>query len=162
MPVAKTQTIWPTRVAWPRQEDQLLPALANFSGAPSPYLAGKSRFVITPIRLSLDQLLFLITAALLAIGLVMVQSADARVRSLNDHHFMDAFANKNIMHAGAALLAMTLAWRLDYRWLVGKSMKTSLATLLIVVTIGLLGLVLTTPLGLEYQRPYAVGLPWGR
>ena len=70
-------------------------------GAVRPYV-GRSRFVLTPLTLTLDQLLFLITAALLAFGLIMVQSADSRVREVHENWLMQAFSNKNAIHAGLA------------------------------------------------------------
>jgi cell division protein FtsW len=118
-----------------------------------PYV-GRSRFVLTPLSLSLDQLLFLITAALLCIGLVMVQSADSRVRGTNEHWLLQSFNNKNAIHAFVALLAMTAMWRMDYRLFLGKGggrfpMLRSPAAWLTVLTIGLLVAVLVTPMGRE-------------
>lgn len=153
MPITKSQTIWPTRVSWPRQEDRLLPALAAMSPAPRAYVTGRSRFTISPIHLALDQLLFLITAALLAIGLVMVQSAETRVRVIEGgnggHWLLNAFATKNFLHAGIALFAMTIVWRIDYRWLIGKKLLRSPATWLIALTILMLLAVFVPGLGKE-------------
>ena len=100
-----------------------LPALMS-GNTVRPYV-GRSRFVLTPLSLSLDQLLFLITAALLAMGLVMVQSADLRVRAVTGggDWFSLAFNSKNTIHALIALAVMTVIWRLDYRWLLGRPVE---------------------------------------
>ncbi len=134
-------------------------------GAAASGWAGGGRFVLTPLSLSLDQLLFLITAALLCIGLLMVQSADTRIRSVHESWLSQALDNKNAIHAVLAVVAMTLAWRLDYRYLLGSGgiggrggregrerwygMLTSPATWLVVLTVGFLAAVLVTPLGRE-------------
>ena len=113
-----------------------------------------SRFVLMPLSLTLDQLLFLITAALLCMGLLMVQSADTRIRGVHENWLYQAFANKNAVHAILAVAAMTLVWRLDYRYLLGGggkkyAMLLSPATWLVVLTIGFLAAVVVTPLGRE-------------
>lgn len=150
MPVIfKGQSIWPARVSWPRRAEgaEVLPALVTAMPARS-YL-GRSRFVISPLSLSLDQFLFLITAALLCLGLVMVQSADARVRAVTDNWLMQAFSNKNAIHASIALLVLTAIWRMDYRVLLGRSLLTSPSVWLIGLTFVFLVAVLVTPLGKE-------------
>jgi cell division protein FtsW len=112
-----------------------------------------SRFAISPLSLSLDQLLFLITAGLLCFGLIMVQSADSRIRGTHENWLATAFSNKNMVHAALAVLAMTVAWRVDYRWLLGrgeggfKAMLRSPATWLVVLTVGFLAAVLVLPKG---------------
>jgi cell division protein FtsW len=144
MPVIiKGQSIWPTRVSWPRRAEgvEVLPALVT--AVPARSYLGRSRFVISPLSLSLDQFLFLITAALLCMGLVMVQSADARVRAVTDngllHAFTDsglmhAFSSNNAIHAAIALLVLTAIWRMDYRVLLGRSLLTSPSVWLIALT----------------------------
>ena len=115
------------------------------------------RYVVAPMSLRLDQLLFLITAALLSFGLLMVQSADARVRGLHENWLVTAFSNKNVIHAGLAMIAMIITWRLDYRWAIGRtrgadrvwSLLTSPATWLLVLRVGFRVAVLVTPLGKE-------------
>jgi cell division protein FtsW len=124
------------------------------AAVPSRPYVGKSRFVLTPLSLSLDQLLFLITAALLCFGLIMVQSADSRVRGVHDNWLTQSFSNKNAIHAGIALLVMTVIWRLDYRMVLGNPrsrfpLLMSPSLWLVVLTIGFLGAVLATPLGEE-------------
>ena len=76
---------FPRRVPLPREVGHraggtaaALPALV--AAIPVRPYEGRSRFVLSPLSLSLDQLLFLITAALLCFGLIMVQSADLRIR----------------------------------------------------------------------------------
>jgi cell division protein FtsW len=130
---------------------------------------GRSRFVLAPLSLTLDQLLFLITAALLCVGLVMVQSADSRIRASTGNWLTAAFNTKNAIHAVIAMAALTLLWRWDYRKLLGPGgeggggrfpMLRSPATWLIVLTIGTLVAVLVTPLGKEIngaRRWLAVG-----
>ena len=117
---------------------------------------GRSRFVLTPLSLSLDQLLFLITAALLCFGLIMVQSADSRVRGLHENWLAQSFNSKNALHAGIALFVMMALWRFDYRVLLGRpghklSILSSPSTWFLVLTVGLLLAVLATPLGLEFN-----------
>src|SRR4051812_45887670 len=90
-------SIFPKRVALPREVAgarggsggvvRALPALvaAGARGSGVRAYEGRSRFVLTPLSLTLDQLLFLITAALLCFGLIMVQSADARIRGVHEN-----------------------------------------------------------------------------
>jgi cell division protein FtsW (lipid II flippase) len=142
---------------------EVVPALVT--AVPVRAYAGRSRFVLTPLSLSLDQLLFLITAALLCFGLVMVQSADSRVRGASDHWLVQSFSNKNAIHAIVSLLAMTAMWRLDYRVFLGKTggrlaLLRSPAVWLSVLTVGLLVAVLVTPMGKEIngaRRWFAIG-----
>ncbi|MCL2649154.1 MAG: putative lipid II flippase FtsW [Phycisphaerales bacterium] len=100
---------------------------------------GRSRFVLAPLSLTLDQFLLLITAALLCMGLLMVLSADARVRTGaggdGESWLLKVFQNKNAIHALAAMAVLTLIWRLDYRWLIGRSFWTSPALWLVAITI---------------------------
>ncbi len=120
---------------------------------------GRSRFVLSPLSLSLDQLLLLITAALLCLGLVMVQSADARVRGLTGagvgaNWWVGALSSKNMPHALIAMAVLTVIWRMDYRLLIGRpsgalSILRSPSLWLLVLTIGALVAVLVTPLGRE-------------
>jgi cell division protein FtsW len=162
MPVAsgKSKSQWPTRVAWPREAGSpslgAVPALVT--AYPVRAYLGRSRFVLAPLSLTLDQLLFLITAALLCIGLVMVQSADSRIRGVvggeTGNWLTAAFNTKNAIHAGIAMVALTLLWRWDYRKLLGSGrgrfpLLMSPSTWLIVLTIGMLVAVLVTPLGRE-------------
>lgn len=171
MPLASHgRTFFPQRVGVPRGAAGIKAVPALVSAYPvhggvstvRPY-RGRSRFVLTPLTLTLDQLLFLITAALLVFGLIMVQSADLRVREVHENWLMQAFSNKNAIHAGLALAAMTLAWRFDYRWLLGRggSSMNQLgqeekwgmgllrfpSTWLLILTFGFLVAVLVTPFG---------------
>lgn len=155
----KGQSFWPTRIAWPRKAEDpaaLIPALvAGPASAPGNVAyAGQSRFVLSPLSLSLDQVLLLIVTALLAFGLVMVQSADARVRGFNENWFLQSFQTKNAIHAALALGALVFFWRLDYRRFLGEpdrrwALLKSPATWLLVATVGCLAAVLVTPLGRE-------------
>ena len=161
MPVTKgsSGSVWPARVSWPREAGGrspigAVPALVH--AHPVRAYVGRSRFVLSPLSLTLDQLLFLITAALLCFGLVMVQSADARVRAMapGGNWWTEAFDSKNAIHALIAIVAMTVMWRVDYRWLAGSPMRhlsllRSPATWLWILTIGALVAVLTTPMGKE-------------
>lgn len=146
MPVGRPKSIWPARVAWPRRQDGL-PGLIAAEAVPPAYARGRSRFVLAPLSLGYDQLLFLAAAALLAIGLVMVQSADARIRGVIDTPLWQSFLNKNAMHAAIAVGTMFLVWRLDYRLWLGRSLLLSPATLLVALTTVALVAVLATPLG---------------
>src|SRR5690349_20381908 len=83
MPVPREAAGYATPVA-------AIPALVNTGGRVRAY-SGRSRFVFSPLSLSLDQILLLITAGLLCFGLVMVQSADARVRGLHENWWWFAF-----------------------------------------------------------------------
>ena len=147
MLTTKPRSLWPARIGWPRREDQILPALTGISPMPLPYVRGRSRFTLSPLYLTLDQLLFLIAAALLAFGLVMVQSADARISAPSDQWWLKPFATKNMAHAGAALLTLLIVWRFDYRKLLGPNIFRSPATYLVLITFLLLLAVLGTPLG---------------
>src|ERR1051325_8827575 len=116
---------WGRRMALPRGSRGVASAVpALVSAVPVRSVrawSGRSRFVFSPLSLSLDQFLFLITAALLCFGLVMVQSADARVRGTHTN-WLTTFENKNAIHAAIALGVMTLIWRFDYRLLIGRSL----------------------------------------
>jgi cell division protein FtsW len=158
------RSVFPGRVSWPVRGDggagaAALPMPAIRMRGEGGLLGLGSRFVIAPLSLTLDQLLFLITAALLCLGLIMVQSADSRIRGAHENWLPTALYNKNMIHAGLALLAMTATWRMDYRWLLGKwsgradrplaGMLLTPATWLVVLTAGFLVAVLVTPLGRE-------------
>src|ERR1035437_151547 len=65
----------------------------------------------------------------------MVQSADARVRGGTDNWLWAMFQNKNWIHAAIAMGVLALIWRLDYRWLIGRSLMTSPAFWLLILTI---------------------------
>jgi cell division protein FtsW len=117
-----------------------------------PY-SGRSRFVLTPLSLTLDQFLFLITSALLCFGLLMVQSADARVRSVSENWMLATFQNKNFIHALIAMVVLTAIWRADYRMLLGNmqrrmSLLFSPSVAILLVTFAMLAAVMT-PLGRE-------------
>jgi cell division protein FtsW len=133
---------------------EAIPALVSAVPA-RPYSGGRSRFVLTPLSLTLDQFLLLITAALLCFGLLMVQSADARVRGVNENWLLASFQNKNAIHALMSMVALTFFWRIDYRRFLGLnqraldggnppalSMLLSPATWLLVVTCGMLAAVM--------------------
>ena len=162
MPVTKgsSGSVWPSRVSWPRQASGGNGArcrrFRRWCMHPVRPYVGRSRFVLSPLSRSRDQLLFLITAAMLCFGLVMVQSADARVRAMapGGSWWMEAFDSKNAIHALIAIVAMTGMWRLDYRRVAGSPMRhlsllRSPATWLWILTIGALVAVLTTPMGKE-------------
>jgi cell division protein FtsW len=136
MPVTKAPLPWIGRATLPRRATTPLaavPALVH-PVPPAPFI-GRSRFVLSPLSLTLDQCLFLITAALLCFGLLMVQSADARVHGVSENWLLAPFQNKNAIHALLAMVVLTFLWRLDYRWLLGKSLLRSPAFWLAGITI---------------------------
>src|SRR5215218_3803459 len=75
-----SRSLFPRRMALPRNAGGAAAFPAMVAAVPVRPYVGRSRFVLAPLSLTLDQLLFLITAALLCFGLVMVQSADLRIR----------------------------------------------------------------------------------
>jgi cell division protein FtsW len=137
MPYTREDRPWTASVTLPENEG-LVPALLTAQREPSAVWRGASRLVLAPLSLSLDQVLALLVAALLAVGLIMVQSAEAQVREVRVEWFQGAFNTKNALHAGIGLLVMIVLWRWDYaRWL-GKKLWTSPAFWFLLVTFGLL------------------------
>ncbi len=187
MPFAgRATTLMPRRLEWPRAESParttanstigVVPTLVSASSAPPrvrPF-RGRSRFVVSPLSLSLDQMLFLITAALLCFGLIMVQSADSRINPNSQENWLPAaFSSKNMLHAAIALLVMTILWRMDYRMFLGRpprrdsngvmAMLASPSTWMVVLTVGFLAAVMVTPFGKEIngaRRWFGLG-PFG-
>lgn len=150
MPVTKSTSIpWPKRTSVPRSQGGInLPYLASGRPGTLPYVAGRSKFTISPLSITMDQLLFLLVAALLGIGVLMVQSADARVRGVSQHFILDVISIKNIIHACIALTVMSVVWNLDYRKMLGKSLVKSMPMVLMAVTLVCL-LAVLSPLGAE-------------
>jgi cell division protein FtsW len=147
MPLSRSTPRWPTRISWPRRETPTLSALTAMTPEPVSYVRGKSRFVLSPLYLTLDQMMLLITAALLCFGLIMVQSADTRIYGVTDHWLLESLKNKNAIHAVIAMLGMVLLWRMDYRKLLGRDLLRSPTTVMIALTILCLVLVLS-PMGM--------------
>jgi len=148
MPITKSSSNWPARTHWPRHATTPATALpALVSAVPVRPYQGRSRFILAPLSLTLDQFLFLITAALLCFGLLMVQSADARVRGVNENWLLTSFQNKNAIHALIAMAVLTLIWRSDYRVLLGNTQRRlsflfSPSAWLMLVTCGFLVMVI--------------------
>ncbi len=118
-------------------------ATAVSDGETSYRLGRRWRLAIRPIALSLDQVLLLVCMALLGVGVLMTQSANARV-GLQAHDWIQAFfLNPEGVHAAIAILAMFVFWRLDYRRLLGPGLISSVTTYLVVAAVVLLALVLT-------------------
>lgn len=140
---------WLKRKEVPRSQGSVnLPYLASGQSGALPYVAGKSHFTIMPLSISLDQFLFLLVATLLGIGVLMVQSADARVRGVSQHFILDVISIKNIVHACIALAVMAALWHYDYRNILGRRLKWSIPMILMVVTMLCL-LAVLSPLGAE-------------
>src|SRR5438874_10134370 len=105
MPTEGTsRSFFPLRMALPCNAGGTAALPALVAAVPVRSYVGRSRFVLAPLSLTLDQLLFLITAALLCFGLIMVQSADSRIRGGQDNWLATVFRNKNAIHASLALL----------------------------------------------------------
>ncbi len=143
MPATRQRTIWPTRIAWPGAPDALAPALALAQGVSNTAARTRSRFTLSPLALSLDQLLLIITATLLGIGVVMVHSAEARVGPMPHDWLLRSLLTRSTVHAVLALGAMLLLWNIDYRRLAGETLRQSVTLLALLATIFMLVLVLT-------------------
>ncbi|HMD54791.1 MAG TPA: putative peptidoglycan glycosyltransferase FtsW [Phycisphaerae bacterium] len=132
---------WPSHTTWPRTTRTGSP------DAPRLRATGASAqafsFSLRPVSLTLDQILFLICVTLLGIGLIMVQSADARVQPLPHLWLLDFFSNSSGIHMLLAIVLMCVMWRIDYRKLMGQTLFQSFAFWFMLLSIALLCLVFT-------------------
>ena len=131
---------WPSRISWPKSPLALLdsPTAARIKQA------GRGITIsLRPISLNLDELLFLICLTLLGFGMLMVQSANARISSGKGNFFREFFLSAPALHAVLAAAFMIFIWRMDYRRLIGKTLWRSAATWLMALSLVFLALVLT-------------------
>ena len=104
-----------------------------------------ARFTVqlSPVSLTYDQLMLAVCMALLGVGLLMTQSADARIGHLVHDYLFHLVLNVEAVHAALAMILLVFLWRLDYRRLIGRSMASSVPAMLVVVSLICLALVLT-------------------
>lgn len=121
----------------------MAPALALAQGVSKTAARTRSRFTLSPLALSLDQVLLIITGTLLGVGIVMVHSAEARVGPMAHHWLLRSILTKNSVHAVLALGAMLVLWHFDYRRFVGATLRKSITVALLLPTMVMLALVLT-------------------
>jgi cell division protein FtsW len=133
---------WPSRISWPRASNSPL-AHGSAPHGPIGVIGRRFSIMLRPVSLTLDQVLFLACLALLGIGLVMVQSALARVQPMPRFWMLDFFVNGTGLHVLLAVILMCVMWRMDYRKLIGPTMMRSFAFWFMPFCIVLLGLVFT-------------------
>lgn len=131
---------WPTRVTWAKGDRHSGRSLPDISAMPPP-----ARFTVqlSPVSLTYDQLMLAVCMALLGVGLLMTQSADARIGHLVHDYLFHLVLNVEAVHAALAMILLVFLWRLDYRRLIGRSMASSAPAMLVVVSLICLALVLT-------------------
>ncbi len=131
---------WPTRVTWAKGRPDSAPAATDISAMPSP-----RRFSVqlSPVSLTYDQLMLAVCMALLGVGLLMTQSADARIGHVVHDSFVRLFLNAEAVHAVLAMALLVFLWRLDYRRFIGRSLTRSAPAALVVISLICLALVLT-------------------
>lgn len=131
---------WPTRVTWAKGDRHSGRSLPDISAMPPP-----ARFTVqlSPVSLTYDQLMLAVCMALLGVGLLMTQSADARIGHLVHDYLFHLVLNVEAVHAALAMILLVFLWRLDYRRLIGRSMASSVPAMLVVVSLICLALVLT-------------------
>ncbi|MGC8539719.1 MAG: FtsW/RodA/SpoVE family cell cycle protein [Phycisphaerae bacterium] len=131
---------WPTRVTWAKGERNSGRSLPDISAMPPP-----ARFTVqlSPVSLTYDQLMLAVCMALLGVGLLMTQSADARIGHFVHDYLFRLVLNVEAVHAALAMILLVFLWRLDYRRLIGRSLASSVPAMLVVVSLICLALVLT-------------------
>lgn len=131
---------WPTRVTWAKGERNSGRSLPDISAMPPP-----ARFTVqlSPVSLTYDQLMLAACMALLGVGLLMTQSADARIGHFVHDYLFRLVLNVEAVHAALAMILLVFLWRLDYRRLIGRSLASSVPAMLVVVSLICLALVLT-------------------
>ena len=131
---------WPTRVAWAKGDRKSAQSMPDISVMPPP-----RRFTVqlSPVSLTYDQLMLAVCMALLGVGLLMTQSADARIGHLVHDYFVRLVLNVEAVHAVLAMVLLVFLWRLDYRRLIGRSLMRSAPAMLVLVSLICLALVLT-------------------
>ena len=131
---------WPTRIAWAKSRpkaaaaDQTIPNVAPARGF---------SVKLSPVGLTFDQLLLVACMALLGVGLLMTQSADARIGHVAHDWFPRLIMNAEALHAILALALLVFLWRLDYRRFIGRTLLWSVPSLLILASVIFLAMVLT-------------------
>ena len=131
---------WPTRVTWAKGERNSGRSLPDISAMPPP-----ARFTVqlSPVSLTYDQLMLAACMALLGVGLLMTQSADARIGHFVHDYLFRLVLNVEAVHAALAMILLVFLWRLDYRRLISRSLASSVPAVLVVVSLICLALVLT-------------------
>ncbi|MDA8377146.1 MAG: putative peptidoglycan glycosyltransferase FtsW [Planctomycetia bacterium] len=131
---------WPTRIAWAKPRSRAISGSLPDAGA-----APKRCFsvALSPISLTLDQLMLIATMALLGFGLLMTQSANARIGRFIHDWPLRLVMNVEAIHAVLAIALLAFLWRLDYRRLLGNSLIRSVPTVLMAASMVFLALVLT-------------------
>ncbi len=137
MSASKSAIRWPALTRWPGRNGGK--STGNVAGK----IAKGLKFSLRPVALELDRVLLIIVLALLGIGLLMVQSAESRVVSKPHDSLFHFFFNISGLHVLLAVALLLVLWRMDYRRLLGRTLWTSPATILMLISICCLALVLT-------------------
>jgi cell division protein FtsW len=137
MSASKPSIRWPTLTRWPGRNEN------KSAGGVAGTIARGLQFTLSPVSLELDRVLLIVTLTLLGIGLLMVQSAQARIAAMPRDFLFHFFFNVSGLHVLLAVILMMVLWRMDYRRLLGRTLWTSPATILMGISIVCLALVLT-------------------
>ncbi|MGC9260179.1 MAG: FtsW/RodA/SpoVE family cell cycle protein [Phycisphaerae bacterium] len=131
---------WPTRTAWAKPRSKAISAMPEDA-----MVAPIRRFAValSPVALTLDQLMLIVSMALLGIGLLMTQSANARIGRVIHDWLIRLVMNAEAIHAVLAIALLVFLWRLDYRRFIGRSLARSIPSVLTVASMIFLALVLT-------------------
>ncbi len=131
---------WPSRVAWAKPRPKTAGATEDIS---LPVPARQFSVRLAPVALTYDQLMMVACMALLGVGLLMTQSADARIGHVVHDWFTRLVMNTEAIHALLAMVLLVFLWRLDYRRFIGRKLLWSVPSILVAVSMILLALVLT-------------------
>ena len=131
---------WPTRVAWAKGRANSAESHPEISAAQP---SRRFSVQLSPVTLTYDQLMLAAAMALLGVGLLMTQSADARIGHMVHDFFARLVMNVEAIHALLAMVLLVFLWRLDYRRLIGRSLARSVPSVLVVASVICLALVLT-------------------
>ncbi|MGC8624395.1 MAG: FtsW/RodA/SpoVE family cell cycle protein [Phycisphaerae bacterium] len=131
---------WPTRTTWAKPRTKAISAMPEDA-----MVAPIRRFAValSPVALTLDQLMLIVSMALLGIGLLMTQSANARIGRVIHDWLIRLVMNAEAIHAVLAIALLVFLWRLDYRRFIGRSLARSVPSVLTVASMIFLALVLT-------------------
>lgn len=131
---------WPTRIAWAKSRPKAAASLPDVSGtAPARRLS----IQLSPVTLTYDQLMFIACMSLLGVGLLMTQSANARISQTTHDWFARLVINGEAIHVVLAMALLVCMWRLDYRRLIGRTLLGSAPSILMIASVIFLALVLT-------------------
>ena len=131
---------WPSRVTWAKGRAASAESQSEISISQA---SRRFSVQLSPVTLTYDQLMLAACMALLGIGLLMTQSADARIGLMVHNWFVRLVMNVEVIHAFLAMVLLIFLWRFDYRRLIGRRLALSIPSVLVVLSVICLALVLT-------------------